>query len=171
MNDTSAFCNGGHDPSVGVYRVGAYDVCKVCHRENIEASRNRLRSLRSHREEMLEDELPRFMRKVSKEQGGCWNWTGSINGSGGGYPLFTIAGRQRLAHRVSLRFFKGDFDDDRVVDHLCRNSRCVNPEHLEAVSHDENMARGKVSGAAAIRRRIEAGATRVRKVGPALVHR
>lgn len=166
----SQTCKNGHDPSVGTYRIRARDVCKACHREAIEMGRERSRAKRSHREEMLEDELPRFISKVRKESSGCWLWTAAKNARSGGYPVFTIAGRLRLAHRVSLRYFSGPFNEASDVDHLCRNSLCVNPEHLEAVTHDENMARGAIYGAPAIRARINAGMTSMRKVGPPLLH-
>jgi hypothetical protein len=165
----SQTCKNGHDLSAGTYRIRVYDVCKTCHREAIELARKRSRAKRSHYEEMLEDELPRFMSKVRKEPNGCWFWTAANNGRAGGYPVFTIAGRQRLAHRVSLRYFSGPFDEASDVDHLCRNSLCVNPEHLEAVTHDENMARSTIRGAQTIRARINSGHTSMQKVGPPLL--
>jgi hypothetical protein len=49
-------------------------------------------------------------------------------------------GEQR-AHRVSYRLFKGEIPEGTEIDHLCKMKCCVNPEHLEAVTHAENVFR------------------------------
>jgi hypothetical protein len=144
-------CKQGHDlREVGTYKVGAYQNCRVCHRASIKRSSERKAAMRSHREELIPEDLSRFMKKIDRS-GDCWVWTGASNNRAGGYGIFAIAGRNRLAHRVSLRHFRGPFPDDADVDHLCRNTRCVNPDHLEAVSHVENMARGVIGGAIFLR--------------------
>jgi len=82
----------------------------------------------------------RFMAKVSIQEGGCWNWTGSLTPLGYGY-FYASAGRSRQAHRFLYEERHGPVPAELELDHLCRNPRCVNPDHLEAVSHLTNMQR------------------------------
>lgn len=86
--------------------------------------------------------LARFWSKVRKTEG-CWEWTASKNAKG--YGLFTAPGDKRArtqAHRLAWMLTRGPIDDGLVLDHLCRNPSCVNPAHLEPVTHRENILRG-----------------------------
>jgi hypothetical protein len=72
---------------------------------------------------------------------GCWEWRGSMYGDG--YGRFSLEpGRYIGAHRASLAVHGVALDGDLVVDHLCRNTLCVNPAHLELVTVTENILRG-----------------------------
>ncbi len=72
----------------------------------------------------------------------CWDWTASQNGLG--YAKFHVqfkGGRERYGHRYSYHHFVGVIPASLELDHLCRNKRCVNPDHLEAVTGKVNVQR------------------------------
>jgi hypothetical protein len=95
----------------------------------------------------------RFWSKVACAESGCWEWTGSKHRKG--YGTYWD-GKTRLAHRYSYRALVGEIPGDRQIDHLCKNTKCVNPAHLDVVTPAENIRR---SGVAAARRRICAAVT------------
>lgn len=78
----------------------------------------------------------RFWEKVSKT-GACWIWRGHVLNSG--YGMGSIRGVRGLVHRIVYSMNYGPINDGHVVDHICRNKLCVNPAHLRAVTHTENV--------------------------------
>lgn len=94
--------------------------------------------------------IDRFMEKVIPEpNSGCWLWSAAWNAQG--YGVLGIGSkydgtrRNVLAHRLSLYFFATPAPDECDIDHRCRVPCCVNPDHLEVVTHRENIFRGKNS--------------------------
>lgn len=83
-------------------------------------------------------ESTRFFNKIKKIRGGCWEWIGSLNLQG--YGQFTYSGGNR-AHRYSYEYHKGKIPEGLTIDHLCSNRKCVNPDHLEAVTLKVNVLR------------------------------
>ncbi len=82
--------------------------------------------------------LRRFWAKVNKTDS-CWLWTGATRW--GGYGVFHN-GVLVPAHRLSYELARGPIPNGLVLDHLCRVTSCVNPAHLEPVTHRENILRG-----------------------------
>ncbi|MEV4837787.1 HNH endonuclease signature motif containing protein [Nonomuraea sp. NPDC049486] len=98
------------------------------------------------------DDEKRFFSKVLKTET-CWVWQAKTR-TRGGYPLFSVARRWKMASRVAYEWFVGPIPDDFQIDHLCRNITCVRPDHLEAVTQAENRRR-QSEAAGAIGRRCE----------------
>jgi hypothetical protein len=73
----------------------------------------------------------------------CWLWTGadSGDGRGGGYPRMSLDGQTVAVHKVMYVNENGFVPGKKQIDHKCRNRMCVNPEHLEMVTHKENQKR------------------------------
>lgn len=87
-------------------------------------------------------DLARFERYVHAEPNtGCWLWTGFLND--GGYGHASVNRRKTKAHRASYEHYKGPIPTGLHIDHLCRQRCCVNPDHLEAVTQQENIRRGE----------------------------
>ncbi|WP_074380248.1 HNH endonuclease [Mycobacteroides abscessus] len=84
-------------------------------------------------------EEKRFFAKTERDTAtGCLNWTGAGSGHGIGYGHFGIDRRIHLAHRVAWVMVNGAIPEGCEPDHLCRNTRCVEPEHLELVTYRVN---------------------------------
>lgn len=89
----------------------------------------------------------RFMAKVETTPE-CWQWLGAKQA--GGYGRFMVTSSPRvliLAHRFAYEMAVGPIPDDMTLDHLCRNTSCVKPSHLEVVTREENALRGSRNAA------------------------
>jgi hypothetical protein len=96
---------------------------------------------------MTDERFEQFVANVVADQNGCWRWTGSINNKG--YGRMSV-GKWRMAHRLAYEHFIGPIQDDYELDHLCRSAGCVNPTHVEPVTHGENLRRGLRCKASAV---------------------
>lgn len=86
-----------------------------------------------------------FAKRFVIRPSGCWEWTSSKNRLG--YGQFSVNNRTVRAHRVMWELIGRGFTPHKCLDHLCRNPSCVNPDHLEEVTHLENIRRGELSEA------------------------
>jgi hypothetical protein len=80
----------------------------------------------------------RFWSKVDSS-GDCWLWTGALEPSG--YARFVAEGEKVYIHRYAYEWVIGPIPEGLTIDHLCRVRHCVRPDHLEAVTHRENLRR------------------------------
>lgn len=85
-----------------------------------------------------EETVSRFLDKVDiRGEGECWIWTASTFNSG--YGQFKVSGSPTCAHRVSWEIKNGPIPEGLLVRHSCHNRICVNPDHLELGTHQDNM--------------------------------
>lgn len=86
--------------------------------------------------------IERFLSRVTVADCGCWLWFGGRSGNGYGRFAFT---HDKLvsAHRWSYEFYVGPIAEGLTIDHLCRTTLCVNPDHLEPVTPAVNVLRAE----------------------------
>lgn len=78
--------------------------------------------------------VERFWSHVDQSED-CWEWTGA---RADGYGMFGVHRRMYGAHRVSYVLAHGMMPSGLVIDHICHNRVCVNPDHLRAVTSKQN---------------------------------
>ena len=77
----------------------------------------------------------RFWGKVRKGAK-CWEWQAALNSSG--YGAFSIRRRWHGAHRVAYELVNGPIPPQLTINHICKNRRCVRPDHLDLMTEAEN---------------------------------
>lgn len=87
---------------------------------------------------MTDLQIQRFWTKVAKTDR-CWLWTGCLSAKG--YARTSVNRKHLPAYRVAYVLLVGPVPQGLELDHLCRNRRCVNPSHLEPVTHRVNVGR------------------------------
>ncbi len=74
---------------------------------------------------------------------GCWLWNGQLNGNR--YGMAHYDGKHQVAHRAVYEDLVGPIGEGLQLDHLCRVTACVNPDHLEPVTRHENVLRSRAT--------------------------
>lgn len=82
--------------------------------------------------------MKNYMDRVIKVDTGCWLWQNDIYK---GYGRLMCGRKRLLAHRYVYTQVRGEIPSGLTLDHLCRVKNCVNPDHLEAVTTQENTRR------------------------------
>lgn len=72
-------------------------------------------------------------------EGECWRWTGAHMRKG--YGQLWAAGKTMSVHRLAYELWVGPLSPDLDIDHLCCVRDCINPAHLDAVTHRTNLQR------------------------------
>ncbi len=93
-----------------------------------------------------------YSRVVHDEPTGCHIWMGSVNVKTG-YGKAYSNGKQLGAHQVAFTLSGRVVADGLVIDHICRNRRCVNPAHLQAITNRQNVLSGIGITSRAMRKR------------------
>lgn len=90
---------------------------------------------------LLEQVKEKLLRKIERRPDGCWIYLGATNDIG--YPTWRpyTTSKTQYVHRCSYEIFHGPIPDGAEVDHICHVRNCVNPDHLQALSHRENLMR------------------------------
>lgn len=83
----------------------------------------------------------------------CLEWTATTDSKG--YGKFGLNGKTKQAHRVSYEDAKRKIPEGLELDHLCRNTSCVNSDHLEPVTNKENCRRGLVGFVTGLKNRLK----------------
>ena len=86
----------------------------------------------------------RFFSKVDIAD--CWTWTAARTPAGYGSFWVGPGNTKVMAHRWAWEHLRGPIPEGQVIDHLCRNKACVNPDHLDPVPQQVNLARGVGNG-------------------------
>lgn len=85
----------------------------------------------------------RIHSRIQTQRDGCWLWTGATRAAKSArYGHISVRGKMILVHRAAYEAFKGPIPTGLTVDHVCRNTLCCNPAHLDAVTLRENVLRG-----------------------------
>lgn len=77
------------------------------------------------------------------DERGCIDWRGELRSDGYGILTVEVAGKRHRfrPYRLAYEAANGLIPAGLTIDHLCRNPRCINPDHLEPVSRAVNTVR------------------------------
>lgn len=100
------------------------------------------KEVRPWQRKTLADALKRLATEVVEDpETGCLVWQGSKTSVG--YGDLRYDGKHKLAHRLAYENARGPIPEGLYIDHLCRRRDCINPDHMEPVTHAENLKRAR----------------------------
>lgn len=148
---TNAYINwqrAGQEPSNSTELAICYkfeqidELERAAKHANEQEMRKRWRNQRSMLRKAYEDGdhthfIAEVRRRTKLTPDGCWEWQGRINN---GYPERKLGGTWIAVHRAVLEAKHGQPLGSQAAHHKCANSKCVNPDHLQPVTHRENIA-------------------------------
>ena len=151
QNTDKPRCQNGHEFSEENTHVkkNGWRVCRTCARAYNQALKEARRAKVDQLSEVERAKLisrdyikarVRSCLSPLSIKGDCLAWIGAKGSNG--YGLITFYGRVISAHKVAWLLEKGEIPKGLVLDHLCRNRACVNPDHLEPVTQQINVNRG-----------------------------
>lgn len=145
--------SGKHEWIPSNLKVGARGInhCRLCARESNRVARRAQRAIaKTLGEAALIDRLHldfSYWPRVEKQES-CWIWHGCKDGAGYGYV--SAMSRPVSAHRIAYVIAHGSIPKGLEICHRCDTPLCVNPDHLFAATHEENMrdmhAKGRAPG-------------------------
>lgn len=83
------------------------------------------------------------LRRTYVTSKGCWIWRGSKHDKG--YARVYFKGKMYSGHRFMYELFRGNVPNGLEMDHSCKVTSCINPYHVEPVTHLENVRRGNAN--------------------------
>jgi len=92
---------------------------------------------------MKPNTIESVLDRLEENSRGCWVWTGCKSGRKDKYGKVKWKGKVVYVHRLIYEHVRGPISKELELDHLCENTLCANPNHLEAITHKENIHRGK----------------------------
>jgi hypothetical protein len=89
----------------------------------------------------------RFLKLIDRVPDGCWKWLGSVRTRTYKHRRYRYGSYNgKLAHRLIYEALHGIIPSHLEIDHICHNKLCVNPAHLQVLTHQQNCARRPKSG-------------------------
>lgn len=144
-------CPAGHQYTTAntIIYSGGNRRCRICHNQaNSDCKkRRRLRAagVAVDYQRKNTNTLDDILRRIKVLDNGCHELLQPSEYDG--YTRVSISGKIITLHRLVYEHRRGPIPDGLVLDHLCLNKSCCNPDHLEAVTNAENILRGTSAAA------------------------